>query len=141
MNHGTRYTYIRHGCRCDACRAANTAWYADYYARKLQRDAGPTPTVDVTPIGDWGDLAACKGLYDLFTPPRHLMERATTSQAARVVVAEARTICRACPVMPDCEAWIMGHAVDPCPASIVAGLLPAERNARRHTADRQGVTA
>lgn len=32
--HGTRSTYLSHGCRCDECRAANTQWSRDLRERK-----------------------------------------------------------------------------------------------------------
>src|SRR4051794_33790058 len=33
--HGTANGYVRHGCRCDECTAANASRARDYYARKL----------------------------------------------------------------------------------------------------------
>ena len=37
MNHGTVKQYLA-GCRCDECRAANTAYYREYRAKKLAED-------------------------------------------------------------------------------------------------------
>jgi hypothetical protein len=39
-DHGTRSSYIYGGCRCPACRAANTAFHADYVARR-RANGGP----------------------------------------------------------------------------------------------------
>ena len=42
VSHGTRSRYVGHGCRCEPCRAANTA---DRKARYV-----PNPLVDAAPV-------------------------------------------------------------------------------------------
>lgn len=37
--HGTANGYNNWGCRCDACRRANTVYQAEYRARRAQREA------------------------------------------------------------------------------------------------------
>lgn len=38
--HGSRWTYKNHGCRCDECRAANTEWHREHRARTGRTPGG-----------------------------------------------------------------------------------------------------
>jgi hypothetical protein len=44
--------------------------------------------------------------------------------------AAAVALCRTCPVLDGCRAWVLGWdggRTDPCPHSVVAAMTPAER--------------
>jgi hypothetical protein len=45
-------------------------------------------------------------------------------------VAQAKAICRACPVVAECAAWSL-TVPDPVPTQIAGGMTPGERHQRR----------
>ena len=73
--HGTRSRYVGHGCRCEPCRAANTA---DRKARYK-----PRPLVDAAPV-----VAHVRALQAAG------MSRARIARAARVGESTLDRVCR-----------------------------------------------
>lgn len=82
----------------------------------------------VTPIGDWGERALCKGRADWEIPQRDLLSPDPTFGPR---TTRAKTMCFECPVFEDCYEWIMPQHDDPCPCHVVAGMTPRERRAER----------
>lgn len=66
---------------------------------------------------DWRALAGCAG-------------RVADMQALQVSPARvraAKVICRRCPVLDACRAWVLSVDPDPCPWHVVAAMTPKER--------------
>jgi WhiB family transcriptional regulator, redox-sensing transcriptional regulator len=71
---------------------------------------------------DWRDNAACREIdLDLFFP-------LGTSERELIRVAEAKRVCRACPVQAQCLAWALDHYVTD---GIWGGITADERRAIR----------
>jgi WhiB family redox-sensing transcriptional regulator len=86
------------------------SWDADYVGRDY-----------------WPD-AACRGLTSLMTLPA----LGRPSRHATVRIAQAKTLCRTCPVHDECLAWALS-VPDPAVGMIAGGTTPAERRRMRAT--------
>jgi WhiB family transcriptional regulator, redox-sensing transcriptional regulator len=70
--------------------------------------------------GDWSRRAACRGMdTDLF----HKTGERLRNQAI--------SVCRTCPVKPDCLAWVLSLPQDQDKSGIYAGTDPAQRREMR----------
>ena len=131
LAHGTATAYGR-GCRCDACREANTLRgraYRDMRAARLAAETTGRPVPDMA----WAEDAACRGRNpDLWFP--------AGGHGVGVDYSAARRICAGCPVAADC----LEHALAvPEQGGMWGGLDPDERRLlrrRRRYAERK-VTA
>jgi WhiB family redox-sensing transcriptional regulator len=85
----------------------------------------------------WRDRAACRSQDpELFFP-------IGTTGPALAQAEEAKAVCRACPVLVDCLAWVMNVEPPGQEAGVCAGLSENERRAlkRRASRARQQATA
>ena len=84
-DHGTRARYCR-GCRCDDCRAANSAYDRELRARAGLPDPRPTPVDDLTrptPTGRTSDrIEDLEFLLSVGEAPERAVERVGWSMAA-----------------------------------------------------------
>ena len=90
-------------------------------------------TGPISPVGSWGELAACKGqrmFYDQFPAVSH---RPTKSD--RLMEAQALATCRECPVLDDCRSWSL-QPVEPAVDHVAGGLTPRQRHEIRRHRDR-----
>lgn len=119
---GTLSSYARGGCRCDECRAAGTA-----ARRRLRERAGAVnPHVRAARrLADasqearlWIDRAACAGSNV------NVFFVADTSRGEQY--AEARAICRGCPVTAECLEWSYSSAATQ-EFGFFGGMSPRER--------------
>lgn len=139
VDHGSRARYVR-GCRCDDCRRAN----ADYSAA-LRAQASPRPPIRrlvpptavelyririaaTNPSSDhesptaWMADAACRGMDpDLFFPEGRGADTGT-------LVAEAKAVCRRCPVMQECRDYAVAENIV---HGVWGGLSPRGRRGLR----------
>lgn len=115
--HGSRQRYEYHKCRCDDCRACNTAWKA-HYAGKGPRPphivrSGHTVVADPAPSTDWFASANCIGV----DPDLFFIERGGDPKPAK-------RICSRCVVRDEC----LQHALDTREQlGIWGGKTPEER--------------
>ncbi len=80
--------------------------------------------------------AACKGRHELFDPQpddRH-------PDIARRLEQTALTICRTCPALEPCRAWLAGLEPDQRPYGVTAGKVRRERRRRRGGDDTRDTT-
>lgn len=147
--HGTRTGYTK-GCNCEPCREANRIYQAAYKRRRAAT-APPPPKPAVRPMqiinlfgtrpviaestpapGAWVARAACATHdHDLWFPtPKNTGRRGGPDPEYRRTVAAAKRVCRTCPVLADCAAYITAW---PQPG-IWAGLTENERRQQRRTA-------
>ena len=90
-------------------------------------------TGPISPVGDWAELAACKGqtmFYEQFPAVSH---RPTKSD--RLMEAQALASCNACPVLEPCRAWAL-QPVEPATDHVAGGLTPRQRHEIRRHRDR-----
>lgn len=83
--HGTRSRYVRHRCRCDACRSANAAYGAARHRKRTQA---------VAALSRRDDLEL---LADVLTARRrelHTLEATTGPHRGALAAARAREITR-----------------------------------------------
>lgn len=74
--------------------------------------------------------AACRGLATVMDPhPRYLDQRS---------IAEARQVCRRCPVSDECLGWVLSLPESADPGGVCAGLTEAERADLRKTTHGRG---
>jgi WhiB family redox-sensing transcriptional regulator len=74
--------------------------------------------------GDWVERAACRGHDpDLFTTDKYEFRTSTADPEYTALVAEARRVCRRCPVQPEC----LQHAITNDEHGIWGGTTRAER--------------
>ena len=79
---------------------------------------------------DWRDRAGCRDVDpELFFP-------VGTSGPALLQVAEAKAVCRRCPVAAECLTWALDSGQD---AGVWGGLSEDERRARRWHRSRAGI--
>jgi WhiB family transcriptional regulator, redox-sensing transcriptional regulator len=86
--------------------------------------AKPTKRCTRQQPGNWTTSAACHG-HDpeiWFPAPKC----GTPSKESRALEAEAKRICRQCPVQPDCLRWAVTNAE---PYGVYGGLNETERKA------------
>lgn len=84
-------------------------------------------------ISRWANRAACIGSTDHLMPEnvmkaRHVSRRIPPKHVG--AIEQARIVCRACPVLAECMAWVLGPE-DPVPHHVAAGMTPFERSAKR----------
>lgn len=66
----------------------------------------------------WPGLGSCVGQPDLMYP--------NDSSGS---LADARSLCRGCPVLDRCRSWVLGLPYDADPGGVIAGMTLAEREA------------
>lgn len=76
------------------------------------------PTVEDLP-GPWADHAACHGLARVIDPPAGFPTPEAEMDAIR--------LCRSCPVLLDCYAWVIGLETRLQPTGICAGMTERAR--------------
>ncbi len=84
-----------------------------------QRDAAKA-----RPLDEWRKQAACAGLYEV-------MDR---RQADGPAVRAALAVCRSCPVLDDCRAWVLGLPERLDPGGVCGGLTEIQRSKARRAA-------
>lgn len=81
-------------------------------------------TLDLDDLkADWRQQAACIGMERIFFPDPSEMK----------IAEEAKRICRACPVIEDCDEYVLSHRASVTFAGIWAGLSPNDRASRRRS--------
>ncbi|MQA84799.1 MAG: WhiB family transcriptional regulator [Streptosporangiales bacterium] len=79
----------------------------------------------ITPVSDWTELAACRGVDpELFYP-------IGTAGPALEQVAAAKAVCARCPVRDECLEWALRTGE---PHGVWGGTTPEERRYLRLTA-------
>lgn len=116
MIHGSRSTYIHEDCRCDLCRAANTAYAKQMRADRRRRiEADPTlrPHGDAYTYTNWGcRCQPCRLAQNDRIRQQDQARRALLPQRIRLTALE-RFLAKVDPLDPpstpgDCWRW-MGH--------------------------------
>lgn len=74
---------------------------------------------------DWRDRAACRDVDG------ELFFYDTVGEKALEIAAKAKAVCRRCPAIDACRAWVTDH---PQASGIWAGTTPNERRAERASA-------
>ncbi|GAB3216789.1 class I SAM-dependent methyltransferase [Mycolicibacterium hippocampi] len=125
----------KRGCRCEVCVAANAAAQVKYRERRKRGEAPSQRTQPAPPPRQdpaFAELAAaigppapepgalCVGDHDLFDPPQD-GEAAAAAAARHELAAD---ICRACPEVTACRAWVDSLPPRRRPGGVVAGQTP-----------------
>lgn len=79
----------------------------------------------------WRKLSACEGRSALMDPPGGL-----DGEANRDARNKARAICDRCPVLADCEAWVMSLTEQHDPGGMCAAMTARQRKSRRRAASK-----
>ena len=72
-------------------------------------------------LGEWAEEAACRGLTSLMAMP-------PAGRARQSEITIAKQVCENCPVLFDCQDWVLGLKPDPTPQMVTGGLTPEERS-------------
>lgn len=127
--HGTYNGYRNYGCRCDPCKAANSAH------QREKRAKAPEPPRAVQDVNaytieapeEWQERGVCKGHTSLFFPSHDTCaNRGGHSVQCKAWIATAKAMCRRCPVLEDCAAYIAAWPQE----GIWAGTTDHERRKR-----------
>lgn len=72
-------------------------------------------------------------MTDLFVRQAVVPMGSKMSRRVEIAQTRARQVCRECPRLAECEAWVLDAREDPCPDMVVAALLPDERRRVRRS--------
>lgn len=76
----------------------------------------------------WARKASCDGMTAIFYPPFDVVDpRKEEGKKART--AKAKEICRTCPVLKECQSWVLEYeyVTGEEPIGIIGGMTESER--------------
>lgn len=87
----------------------------------------------------WRQQAACAGRADVMDPPAKQVAAARDLGTEHLLWADAKAVCRTCPVLVQCRSWVITLPVRQDVTGVCGGLTEAERATERRRLGQLGV--